>query len=291
VSATVVIAEIGECFNGDMNQAEKLIRVAAEAGCDYAKFQTLDRDGIADDDPERDWFLKIALDEDQLIALKQWCAESEIAFLCSPEKVKQARILKDIGCEEVKIASTCLWDLELVEYAARNFGTIFISTGLSDLDKIDEALQLFGERKKIYLMHCVSEYPTGPLLEKRGLSALSHSDVNMRMMDILRQRYPQCLVGYSDHTAGILAPIVAVARGAAVIEKHITLDRAGPVELFKSGKGYMGTDHVLSIEPAELMEMMKQIREAEKILGDGMWRRSKGEQLLMSFLRGRFSSS
>jgi N,N'-diacetyllegionaminate synthase len=289
MNRTIVIAEIGECFNGDMAQARKLIRVAKEADCDYAKFQTLDREGISDHDPEKEWFLKIALDQDQLKQLKQWCKEAGINFLCSPENIKKAKELKAIGCEEIKIASTCLKDNDLLSYAADNFPVVFISTGMASLEEVDLIRYRFRRQEKIYLMHCVSEYPTGPLLEKRGLRPLDHKDVNLRMMDILKQRYPGCAVGYSDHTVGILAPVLAVARGAAVIEKHITLDRKRPTELFSSGKGYLGTDHVLSLEPPELKEMVSQIRESEKILGSGSWVRSEGENILISFLQGRFS--
>jgi len=289
MNKTVIIAEIGECFNGDMEQAKKLIQVAKDASCDYAKFQTLDTEGIADDDPERDWFLKVALKKEQLVHLKKWCEETGIKFLCTPENTKKAEELKEIGCDEVKIASTCIWDNELVGYIGHNFSVAFISTGLSTLEEIDRVVSRLSGMEKIYLMHCVSEYPTGPLLRERGLKALAHEDVNINMMDMLKQRYPHCIVGYSDHTVGILAPVVAVAKGAAVIEKHITLDRSLPLKLFESGQEYMGTDHVLSLEPQELKEMVYQIRETETILGTSSWKRSEGEKILIGFLKGRFS--
>jgi sialic acid synthase SpsE len=137
-------------------------------------------------------------------------------------------------------------------------------------------------------MHCVSEYPTGPLLEQRGLKALSPEEVRLNMMRILMALFPQHKIGYSDHTVGILAPVAAVAMGAAVIEKHITLDRKTPVENFLQGKEYLGTDHVLSLEPAELREMVRQIREVEQMLGPWKWERSEGELILREFLRERF---
>jgi sialic acid synthase SpsE len=286
---TVVVAEIGECFNGDMEQARELIEVAAKAGCDYAKFQTLDTEGIAPDDPERDWFLKIALTEDRLSQLRQWCKEYDIRFLCTPEKTKNARELKELGCREVKIASTCLWDAQLLDYVAINFPVVFVSTGMSGLDEIDTVMTKLVNQERVYLMHCISEYPTGPLLEKRGLQALSPNDVRIAMMDILMERYPHAIVGYSDHTAGITAPIVAVARGARVIEKHITLDRETPVRNFKEGGPYLGTDHVLSLEPDELLQMVSCIREAEKMIGSAVWERTEGEKILMNFLWERFS--
>ncbi|MBN2483452.1 MAG: N-acetylneuraminate synthase family protein [Candidatus Omnitrophica bacterium] len=287
---TIIIAEIGECFNGDMDQARKLIVTAKAAGCDYAKFQTLDREGIAEDDPEREWFLKVALQKEQLTQLQSWCRDAGIGFLCTPENKKKAEELKELGCREVKIASTCAWDDELVSYISEHFSIIFVSTGLSTLEEVDKVVSRLKKQEKIYLMHCVSEYPTGPLLTQRGLQALSHENVNLRMMDILKERYPHCVVGYSDHTVDIIVPVVAVARGAGVIEKHITLDRKGPVNLFLSKRGYSGTDHVLSLEPDELKEMVRQIRETEKILGEAVWQRSPGEKILMDFLKGRFSN-
>ena len=95
-------------------------------------------------------------------------------------------------------------------------------------------------------------------------------------------------IGYSDHTSGILAPIAAVAMGAMVVEKHVTLDRKKPIENFNKGKKYLGTDHILSAEPEELKEMVSQIREVEKMLGKPKWERSEGEKILRNFLRKRF---
>lgn len=108
------------------------------------------------------------------------------------------------------------------------------------------------------------------------------------MMIILKKSFPQYKIGYSDHTVGLLAPICAVAAGAEVIEKHITLDRSRPVELYNSGKGYLGTDHIFSLEPDELREMVRQIRQVEKILGDWKWERTEGEKILKDFLVSRF---
>lgn len=286
---TVIIAEIGECFNGDMHQAEELIQVSANAGCDFAKFQTLDREGISPDDPERDWFLSVALEEKELKQLIRWCQSYGVGFLCSPEKVANAEVLKNLGCREVKIASTCAWDNDLVDYVASNFPVVFISTGMSSLDEVDKIMARFKRQERVYLMHCISEYPTGPLLEKRGLKALNPGDVRLRMMDILADRYPDAIVGYSDHTAGITAPIAAVARGAGVIEKHITIDRRTPVNNFLKGEKYLGTDHVLSLEPAELEAMTRSIREVEEMIGPDKWERTEGEKILMDFLKGRFS--
>jgi sialic acid synthase SpsE len=287
---TTIIAEIGECFNGEMEQAKKLISVAAKAGCDFAKFQTLDKEGISPDDPEREWFLKIVLDEGQLRQFMKWCVEYNIRFLCTPENRKYAEMLKGLGCKEVKIASTCIWDKELVDYIAENFPVVFVSTGMASLEEVDEVMSKFKNQQQVFLMHCISEYPTGPLLEERGLKAVSPEDVHLEMMDILRERYPHAVVGYSDHTDEIVAPVAAVARGAQVIEKHITLDRKTPMKNFKEGGPYLGTDHVLSLEPDELALMVRYIRQTEKMIGKKVWQRTAGEKILHDFLRGRFGN-
>jgi sialic acid synthase SpsE len=138
-------------------------------------------------------------------------------------------------------------------------------------------------------MHCISEYPTGPLLEKRGLVALAPEDARLNMKRMLISMFPHRKVGYSDHTAGILVPVAAVAMGAQVIEKHITLDRSTPMRNFQAGGPYLGTDHVLSLEPAELREMVRMIREVEKSLGPWEWDRTEGEKILRDFIRGRFT--
>ena len=141
--------------------------------------------------------------------------------------------------------------------------------GMCSLDEIYLAVDRLYRVKDLFIMHCVSEYPTGPLLEQRGLKALSNDDVRLNMMLILKALFPQHRIGYSDHTDGILAPVAAVAMGAQVIEKHITLDRQTPVINYRQGKEYLGTDHVLSIEPEELQEMVRQIREVERCWAPG----------------------
>lgn len=285
---TIIIAEIGECFNGNLGTAKRLMEVAKEAGCDYVKFQTLDREGIAKDDPEREWFLRVALTKGQLETLMGYSRRLGIRFLCSPENEKKAQVLKQIGLGEIKIASCSLTDYELLNYVNKSFLRVFLSTGMASIKEVRKAVRMLDRVKELLILHCISEYPTGPLLKKRGLRPLSTKDVRFNMMKMLMELFPGHKVGYSDHTSGILAPIVAVAMGAQVVEKHITLDRKTPVENFKKGKEYLGTDHVMSLEPEELSEMVLSIREVENMVGPWRWERSKGETLLRKFLRGRF---
>ncbi len=287
--SVLIIAEIGECWNGDMAQAETLISVAKKSGCDYAKFQVLDPGGLAGDDPERDWFLKITLGRGQLEHLRSHAESMGIQFLATPEKTAQAHLLHDMQCEKIKIASSCLTDDDLLSFVNGRFKTVFVSTGLAELDEVSHAVELLKDVPDLYLLHCIAEYPTGPLLEERGLVPLNEADVHLAMMTILAERFPHARVGYSDHTAGLLAPMAAVAAGASVIEKHITLDRETPLRNVRNGGPYLGTDHVLSLEPGELTEMVQGIRNIERMLGPKRWQRSEGERKLRTFLRKRFS--
>jgi len=286
---TVIIAEIGECFNGNLKTARRLISEAKKAGCDIAKFQTLDCEGISEDDPEKEWFKKIALNPEKIEYLIGCGNDTGIPVLFTPENVKTCRWLLDAHLKDVKIASSCITNIELIDFVSRRFKRVFLSTGMATLGEVKRAARHLSKVKDLYIMHCISEYPTGPLLEKRGLTSLSNEDVRLNMMRMLKQIFPKRKIGYSDHTSGVLAPVVAVAMGAAVIEKHITLDRKTPVENFKRGKKYLGTDHVLAIEPHELKEMVSRIREAEKMAGEWKWERSSGEKMLRDFAHGRFA--
>ena len=286
---TIIIAEIGECFNGDFDIAKKLMIVAKDAGCDIVKFQTLDYENISEDDLEREWFKKIALNPDRINTLIGFASEADIDVLFTPENVKTAKWLLNAGLESVKIASSTMADKELIKFVNESFNYVFMSTGMASLDEVNEAVNSLKKVEDLYILHCVSEYPTGPLLDKYGLRALSHEDVKLNMMKILIELFPQHKIGYSDHTSGILAPVAAVGSGAKVIEKHITLDRQTPIKNFETGGEYLGTDHVLSIEPDELKEMVRQIREVEKMLGEWKWERTEGEKILRDFIRGRFA--
>ena len=287
-ASVIVIAEIGECYNGSLEVARRLIEAAKEAGCDYVKFQTLDAAGISDDDPEREWFLKIALTEERIERLISCAQESGMAICFTPENQKTASWLHARGLRVIKLASSSLIDAALQEYVAEHFDRVFFSTGMGSLDEVDAAVRRLEKVKELFILHCVSEYPTGPLLEKEGLRALRHRDVRLNMMRMLAQLYPRHGIGFSDHTDGILAPLAAVAAGARVIEKHVTLDRETPVRNYRERGDYLGTDHVLSLEPAELKSMVSQIREIETMQGEWRWERSDGEKLLKEYLRARF---
>lgn len=285
---TTIIAEVGECFNGDMEVAHTMIREAKRTGCDMVKFQLLDMDEVAEDDPEYDWFAKLDLAPPRLQELITWSKEEGIDILFTPVSVKTAKWLVEAGQEKVKIASSFVRKKELLSFINVHFQSVYASTGMASLEEIEELVSSLPRVKDLALLHCISEYPTGPLLEQRGLRALDEEDAHLNMIHILRERFPTYTIGYSDHTDDIFAPVIAVAMGAEVIEKHFTLDRKTPIEHFRNGLEYMGTDHVLSVEPLRLREMVRQIRRTESVMGSEVWDRSDGEKVLIDFLRGRY---
>lgn len=284
-----IIAEVGECFNGSMDRAKQMIKEAAKAGCDVVKFQILDIDEVSYDDPEYDWFRKIELDREKISILKKWAEKETIGILFTPVSIKTVSFLVEEGINTVKIASSFIRKKELIEYINNHFQTVYISTGMADLEEVKQAVWMLQKPKELIVLHCISEYPTGPLLEQRGLKALDERDAHLNMIRLLKQEFPNIRIGYSDHTDGIFVPVIAAAMGAEVIEKHFTLDRKTPIDNFNKKLEYMGTDHVLSVEPGELAEMVSQIRRVEACMGDMHWHRSEGELILRNFLRGRYT--
>jgi N,N'-diacetyllegionaminate synthase len=285
---TLIIAEIGECYNGDMATAYKLIETAKSCGCDMVKFQTLDVKTIDDDDPERDWFYKIAMTPERIRLLKAYADKTGIGILFTPQDAETAGWLLECGLTSVKLASNAIGNRPLIQFCGEHFKTVFVSTGMATLDEVAETVDLLKNAEQLIIFHCVSEYPTGPLLEKNGLTALKSKNVHLNMMLILKMLFPEHRIGYSDHTLSAFIPALAVAMGAEAIEKHITLDRKTPFEHYTKGLEYMGTDHMLSLEPDELAEMVMRIREAETVKGDWKWKRSEGEIILREFIRERF---
>lgn len=285
---TIIIAEIGECFNGDMVTARRLMEVAKDTGCDIVKFQILDIDELDSSDPEYEWFKKVTLTPEMIHIFVTWAKEIGIKPLFTPVSVKTAQWLHEEGLDSVKIASSFVSKVDLLSYINDNFCTVYASTGMACLEEVDAMLEALGKVSDVRLMHCISEYPTGPLLEKRGLTAMDERDAHLNMMLLLKKRYPQCKVGYSDHTDDIFVPVVAASMGAEIIEKHITLDRETPIRHFIDHLEYMGTDHVVSVEPDKLASMVSEIRRIERVQGDWEWKRSEGEQILMEFLKTRY---
>lgn len=255
-----VIAEAGLNHNGSMEVARKLIDVAAVAGADAVKFQkrTVDKLAVkavldAKDDrfPEfggtyREIREHLEFDAAQYAKLKQYTETKGLDFMVTAFDTDAVDFLEALGVESYKLASHSLTNLGLLEYLAARAKPTILSTGMADLEEIDRAVAIFTSRgNPLALMHCVSAYPT-PLHE-----------CNLAMMDVLKQRYG-LVTGYSGHEVGYLPSVLAAARGAQLIERHFTLS-----------KSMTGFDHKISLEPDELIAMVRDIRAVPKIVGSG----------------------
>ncbi len=270
MSKVLIIAEAGVNHNGDINIAKQLAKTAKECGADIVKYQTIDVDGlvskhaqmaeyqkenIGKTESQKDMLKKLALTYDEFIELKAYCDEIGIEFLSTPFEIKSVDFLETLGCKKWKIPSGEITNYPYLVKIAKTEKPIILSTGMSTLEEIDACVSLLKENGagEITLLQCNTQYPT------------EYSDANVKAMCTLKDRYG-VKVGYSDHTRGTIVPVMAVALGASVIEKHFTLD-----------KNMEGPDHKASLEPDELREMVEAVRSAEVALGNGEKRPSKSE--------------
>ncbi len=266
---TLVIAEIGENHCGDWKIAQNLIRVAAEAGANYVKFQLYDAAATAKDDPEREWFHHVQMPEAVWRDLAAFARGLGVEPLCTPWGVEKAKAIHAVTPKAIKIASFHITDDAVLRFVNHSFERVFLSTGMANLCEVERAVSLLNKVKELFLLHCVSEYPLIP------------EHANLRVMDTLRARFgSRAKIGYSDHVIGISAAVAAAAMGAEVVEKHITMD-----------KKLEGTDHVFSADPADLSEMVRQIRFMETLRGVPEKELSIEERKNQKFLRSRFSHS
>lgn len=247
--------------------ARRLVEVAARAGADYVKFQFYDANDVAENDPEREWFFRVQLPHDVWREVAVLAMREGITPLCTPWGIDKAKAIHAVTPQAIKIASFHITDKELLDYVNGHFETVFMSTGMAEIAELERAVSWLGKVKNLYVLHCVSDYP------------LASENANLRVMETLRGKFShRAKIGYSDHTIGIFTAVIAVAMGAEVIEKHITLD-----------KNLEGTDHVLSADPAELAEMIRQIRAVETLMGNPEKRMTLSEVRMQQFMRKRFS--
>lgn len=255
-----VIAEAGLNHNGSLEIAKKLIDVAAIAGVDAVKFQkrTVEKLAIkstldARDDrfPEfgktyREIREHLEFTLDQYRELKLYAESMGLDFMVTAFDIDAVDFLDELDVTKFKLASHSLTNFDLLDYLARLKKPTILSTGMADLEEIDCAVEIFKHQNApLSLMHCVSAYPT-PLAES-----------NLAMIDVLRERYG-LEVGYSGHELGYLPTLVAVSMGAQIVERHYTLD-----------KMMTGFDHKMSLEPDELIAMVRDIRNVARIQGVG----------------------
>lgn len=268
---TLLIAEAGVNHNGNFELAKQLVDKAVEAGADIVKFQTCKAENVisryADkaeyqkettgvSDSQLDMVRKLMLTYEEYGQLKEYCDQKGITFLSTAFDLPSVDYLHSIGMKMWKIPSGEITNLPLLIKIAKLHEPIIMSTGMSELSEVEDAVKVLKENgaSDITLLHCTTEYPA------------PYEDVNLKAMETMRNTF-DLPVGYSDHTKGIEVPVAAVALGACVIEKHFTLDR-----------NMEGPDHKASLEPQELKQMVDSIRNVEKSIGDGIKKVSHSEE-------------
>ena len=243
---TFIIAEVGSNHDRKLDQAKKLIDIASESGVDAVKFQLFKAENLySKEDPFFAVMKANELPQEWVEELAEYANSNGLIFLASPFDEESVDYLNQIDVIAYKWASSETVNLPLLKYAAAKKKPMFISTGMCDLADIQEAIDIVYStgNEDVLLLHCIALYPTKP------------NQVNLRMMDTLRDAF-HLPVGFSDHTMSIVVPAAAVARGACVIEKHFTLSRK-----------LKGPDHPYALEPDELKQMVKAIRDVDASLG------------------------
>jgi len=275
---TFVIAEAGVNHNGDPVLAKKMVDAVVKSGADAIKFQTFKADRLVtrfaekasyqkndDDDLQYEMLKKLELKYPDFEDLNKYCKEQDVMFLSSAFDIESINLLSSLNIPIFKIPSGEITNLPYLRQIGVLGKQVILSTGMSDLGEIGDALEVLVRSgtpiDNITVLQCNTEYPT------------PFEDVNLRAMLTIRNEF-DIKVGYSDHTLGIEIPIAAVALGAAVIEKHFTLDRS-----------MAGPDHKASLEPNELKAMVKAIRNVENAMGDGIKKPSHSESKNINVVR------
>jgi len=267
-----IVAEIGINHNGDIEIAKKLIDVALEAGCNAVKFQKRTIDIVYSSEelarPRESPFgntngdLKYGLEfgKEQYDHIDQYCKEKKITWYLSPWDEQSVDFAAQYNIPCYKIASASLTDDGLLQFIRSKGSPIILSTGMSTLEHVDHAIDILG-KDDLILLHACSTYPA------------NYDELNLRVIPFLKQRYG-IPVGYSGHETGLPTSSAAVALGACMMERHITLDRS-----------MWGSDQAASLEPNGITRLVRDIRLVESALGDGIKRISEREVPIMQKLR------
>jgi len=270
---TFIVAEIGINHNGDLNIAKQLIDVAVSAGCDAVKFQKRTPELCVPEDQqsiqrETPWgsmtYLAyrrlIEFELDEYIEIDRYCMEKGIFWFASCWDIPSVDFMRRFDPPIYKIASATLTDAALVSHINDQGKPVILSTGMSTMEEIRHSVSLL-QKNRLVVAHSTSSY------------ACRHEELNLRMISTLKKEL-DCLVGYSGHEDNILPSCIAVALGAVLVERHITLDR-----------NMWGSDQKASLDPAGLGQLVTDIREVEKALGDGVKRVYETELDSMARLR------
>ena len=268
----LIIAEVGVNHNGDLDLGRKLIDVAVECGADIVKFQTFianrlatghapqasyQKQNLGVDQSQINMLAKLELTHEMHVALLEHCRSKNIEFLSTAFDAVSLDYLVDLGIKRIKVPSGELTNLPYLEEVASKGLPVILSTGMADLDEVRDGVAILMAggvaRGDLTILHCTSNYPAQP------------GELNMLAVRTLYEEFG-CDVGYSDHSSGYEAALLAVALGARVLEKHITLDRT-----------MSGPDHLASMEPDDFKIYVRAARMAVVALGNGVKKPSKAE--------------
>ena len=274
INHSFIIAEIGINHNGDMNICKQLIDLAVSAGCDAVKFQKRDIESVYSKDflelfrespwgkTQRDQKMGLEFNKEQYQEIDDYCKKKNIDWFASAWDLKSQKFLRQFNCKFNKIASAMIVNEELLKLVSEEKKHTFISTGMSTLNDIKKAVNIFRENNCPFeLMHCVSTYP------------MKDDDANLRTIVTLREMF-NCNVGYSGHETGLAVSYAAAAIGISSLERHITLDRA-----------MYGSDQAASLAPPGLKKIVPEIKKIERALGDGVKRFIEDEKKIAKKLR------
>ena len=271
---TYIIAEIGINHNGSVDIAKLLIDAAVKAGVDAVKFQKRTPEICTPRDQwdkmrETPWGYiryidyrhKVEFGQDEYQEIDRYCREKGITWFASVWDEPSVDFLEQFNPVAYKIPSAALTDHDLLRHVRATGRPMIISTGMSTMEQIRAAVEAVGT-DNLVVMHATSTYPCEP------------EELNLRMIQTLRQEFPGVPIGYSGHEVGLVTTAVAVALGACMVERHITLDRA-----------MWGSDQAASVEPGGLQKLVKYIRVTERALGDGVKRVYESEMPALRKLR------
>lgn len=248
---TLLIAEIGENHYGNWDLCRGMVRQVAAGGATCAKFQTYTADQFGSDHPWYDEFRRVEMPESVHLEMQSLCAQLGIGFLSSTFTVRSTDFLVDrMGVDVLKLASSRVADARLLDYVnsrADQVRTVYLSTGMATLEEVRTAVDRLSGIDRLYLLQCTSQYPT------------DDENMNLRGMLTLRETFPRCGIGLSDHSRGLEACTAAVALGAEVLEKHFTYHIDMP-----------GDDHAGALTPDSLPELVRRTERIETMLGSAV---------------------
>ncbi len=269
-----VIAEIGINHNGDVEVAKRMIDAAVHAGADAVKLQKRTPEVCTPPDQQKqmrdtpwgyitylEYRRRVEFGREQYREIDRYCRQKRIPWLVSVWDEPSVDFMEEFDTPAYKLPSASLTDHGLLKHARGTGKPLIMSTGMSTMAQIHKAVGVVGN-EKLVILHCTSTYPCEP------------GELNLKMVETLRTEFPRTPIGYSGHEVGLVPSAIAVALGACVVERHLTLDRA-----------MWGSDQAASVEPGGFERLVKYIRVAEESLGDGVKKVYESEMPSMLKLR------